>query len=259
MVTGEPIFPDAGVYEMLTKHLNEMPVAPSVRTPGLGLPPQAEALIRQMLAKSRDERPQTMEQCELLLESMDEFAPLLGLGSSSASMGSSTFDRTILMDPHSGSSFLGQAAASFAGGTVALEGMGGEVLAAHRRPATHPSAPSMHRSDSGSPSAYPNPYIDSTPTHSENTESSRSKQIKWMGASAGGIFLLALIGWFALRPSPFETSGPDSPVKSAGLGGTQQEPEPRAEVRPARDPAPPAREEKTDPPKPQKPALNPKK
>jgi hypothetical protein len=56
LVTGRPVFEAATVVEVLSKHLSEAPVPPSVRL-GRPLEPDFEALILACLSKDREQRP----------------------------------------------------------------------------------------------------------------------------------------------------------------------------------------------------------
>jgi serine/threonine protein kinase len=233
MVTGEPLFGSAGVYELLSKHLNEIPVAPSSRTPGLQIPPQAEILILRMLAKSREDRPQTMAECERLLASFDDQSALSFAGNDA----SSTFERTVLLDLQPGASFAGSSmagsSASLAGGTVAIEGMGGErlpyghgssssfptpgatvpfpqpratstqpsVMTANNRPATNPSGITANER----PRA-----------HSEYELSQKKSPAKWLALAGVSCALLGLVGWLSLRSGTSDGKS-EVPVKGAGV------------------------------------------
>ncbi len=59
MLTGELLFAAPSPVAILSKHLVERPEPPSVRKPGLDLPPGLEALVLQGLAKDPTQRPQS--------------------------------------------------------------------------------------------------------------------------------------------------------------------------------------------------------
>ena len=62
LVVGELPFTASSPVGILSKHLAEAPVRPTLRRPGLALPPLFERVILRALAKDADERPQTAEQ-----------------------------------------------------------------------------------------------------------------------------------------------------------------------------------------------------
>jgi serine/threonine protein kinase len=62
LVVGELPFTASSPVGILSKHLAEAPVRPTLRRPGLSLPPLLERAILRALAKDPDERPQTAEQ-----------------------------------------------------------------------------------------------------------------------------------------------------------------------------------------------------
>ena len=62
LVTGELPFTASSPVGILSKHLAEAPVRPTLRRPGLSLPPLFERAILRALAKDPDERPQTAEE-----------------------------------------------------------------------------------------------------------------------------------------------------------------------------------------------------
>ena len=62
LVVGELPFTASSPVGILSKHLAEAPVRPTLRRPGLSLPPLFERAILRALAKDADERPQTAEQ-----------------------------------------------------------------------------------------------------------------------------------------------------------------------------------------------------
>jgi serine/threonine protein kinase len=62
LVVGELPFTASSPVGILSKHLAEAPVRPTLRRPGLSLPPLFERAILRALAKDPDERPQTAEQ-----------------------------------------------------------------------------------------------------------------------------------------------------------------------------------------------------
>ena len=61
MVTGRLPFEGATVMAILSKHLIEVPEAPTVRRPDLGLPPALDGLVMGALAKDPAHRPPTMD------------------------------------------------------------------------------------------------------------------------------------------------------------------------------------------------------
>jgi serine/threonine-protein kinase len=60
LMTGNTPFVAENFMAMLTKHLMEDPVPPSVRRPDLGITPEMDALVLRALEKDRDSRYQTM-------------------------------------------------------------------------------------------------------------------------------------------------------------------------------------------------------
>ena len=62
LVVGELPFTASSPVGILSKHLAEAPVRPTLRRPGLSLPPLFERAILRALAKDPDERPQTAEE-----------------------------------------------------------------------------------------------------------------------------------------------------------------------------------------------------
>jgi serine/threonine protein kinase len=62
LVTGELPFTASSPVGILSKHLAESPMRPTMRRPGLSLPPLFERAILRALAKDPDERPQTAEE-----------------------------------------------------------------------------------------------------------------------------------------------------------------------------------------------------
>lgn len=60
LMTGQPPFIADSFMTMLTKHLMEDPVAPSVRRPDLGITPDMDALVLKALQKDREQRWQSM-------------------------------------------------------------------------------------------------------------------------------------------------------------------------------------------------------
>ncbi len=75
MVTGRLPFEGPTVMAVLSKHLTEVPPAPTVRRPDLALPPALDALVMGALAKEPSQRPASMEQ---LAELMANLAPHVG-------------------------------------------------------------------------------------------------------------------------------------------------------------------------------------
>ena len=61
MITGRMPFEADAVMQILSKHLLEPPVTPSVRRPDLGLPPAIDHLVLAAMAKDPRARPATME------------------------------------------------------------------------------------------------------------------------------------------------------------------------------------------------------
>ena len=66
LLTRRSPFVADNAMEMVAKHLMEAPVAPSTLTPGL--PPEVDALVLRMLAKTPDERPSLREITQVLRE-----------------------------------------------------------------------------------------------------------------------------------------------------------------------------------------------
>ena len=62
LVVGELPFTASSPVGILSKHLAEAPVRPTLRRPGLSLPPLFERAILRALSKDADERPQTADQ-----------------------------------------------------------------------------------------------------------------------------------------------------------------------------------------------------
>jgi serine/threonine-protein kinase len=60
LVTGKPPFEADSFMAMLTKHMMEDPVSPSVRRPDLAITPEMDALVLKALEKDRDNRYQSM-------------------------------------------------------------------------------------------------------------------------------------------------------------------------------------------------------
>jgi serine/threonine protein kinase len=60
LITGQTPFIAESFMTMLTKHLMEDPVPPSVRRPDLAIPPEMDALVLKALEKDRDRRWQSM-------------------------------------------------------------------------------------------------------------------------------------------------------------------------------------------------------
>jgi eukaryotic-like serine/threonine-protein kinase len=60
LITGQTPFVAESFMTMLTKHLNEDPVPPSVRRPDLVISPEMDALVLKALEKDRDQRWQSM-------------------------------------------------------------------------------------------------------------------------------------------------------------------------------------------------------
>ncbi len=61
MVTARLPFEAPTIMAMLSKHLMEMPPAPSQRRPDLGIPPAIDHLVMTAIAKDRNQRPPSME------------------------------------------------------------------------------------------------------------------------------------------------------------------------------------------------------
>ena len=62
LVTGELPFTASSPVGILSKHLAEPPLRPTLRAPGLAIPPPFERVILRALAKDADDRPQTAEE-----------------------------------------------------------------------------------------------------------------------------------------------------------------------------------------------------
>ena len=62
LLTGQTPFVADNFMAMLTKHLMEDPVPPSVRRPDLAISPEMDALVSKALEKDRDQRYQSMEE-----------------------------------------------------------------------------------------------------------------------------------------------------------------------------------------------------
>ena len=102
MVTGDLPFKAEKVHVIIYKHIHEMPKRLN-DYPGVGAPPALDRLVYRMMAKSRDERPQSMDEVRRALETIAKgehlqepgFAPL-----------TDDDDRTIRQEPmQSGESF----------------------------------------------------------------------------------------------------------------------------------------------------------
>ena len=85
MMTARLPFEGATVMALLSKHLTDIPVAPTVRRPELAIPEPISALIMRCLAKNPDDRPRTMDEIEQLLASMVAPSSMLGTSPSSLS------------------------------------------------------------------------------------------------------------------------------------------------------------------------------
>lgn len=78
MVTARLPFEGATVMALLSKHLTDTPVAPTVRRPELAIPQPISDLIMRCLAKSPADRPRTMDHVEELLSSIRPTSPMSG-------------------------------------------------------------------------------------------------------------------------------------------------------------------------------------
>jgi serine/threonine protein kinase len=67
LVTGELPFTASSPVGILSKHLAEMPLPPTIRRPGLSIPPGLEAVILHALAKEPGDRPASAEQLRAAL------------------------------------------------------------------------------------------------------------------------------------------------------------------------------------------------
>ena len=70
MATARLPFEGATVMALLSKHLTDVPVAPSLRRPELAIPPALSQLIMRCLAKAPDDRPRSMDEVEQALAAM---------------------------------------------------------------------------------------------------------------------------------------------------------------------------------------------
>jgi serine/threonine-protein kinase len=75
MVTGQIPFSATSPFAVVSLHLTEPPVPPSVRRPDLDIPPSLDNLILRALAKRREERPQTAAQFREELEAAIPLRP----------------------------------------------------------------------------------------------------------------------------------------------------------------------------------------
>jgi serine/threonine-protein kinase len=69
LLTGTTVFDASTGAAMVTAHIRDLPVAPSVRS-GLAIPPELEAVIMACLAKEPAERPQSAAQLARMLEAV---------------------------------------------------------------------------------------------------------------------------------------------------------------------------------------------
>jgi tetratricopeptide (TPR) repeat protein/tRNA A-37 threonylcarbamoyl transferase component Bud32 len=67
MLTGSCPFWDEDLMTTITKHVTDKPLPPRERAPELGIPPEVENVVLQMLAKNPAERPQSMAVVEAML------------------------------------------------------------------------------------------------------------------------------------------------------------------------------------------------
>jgi serine/threonine-protein kinase len=66
-LTGNPPFMGNSLFDVMNKHLNEKPSMMPFMRPGKGLSPELESLLLSMLAKDREQRPQTMAEVKACL------------------------------------------------------------------------------------------------------------------------------------------------------------------------------------------------
>jgi serine/threonine-protein kinase len=75
LVTGDPPFKAENFMAMLTKHLLEEPVKPSLRRADLRIAPEVDAIVLKALVKNRDNRFQSMDELIAAIEAVPFAAP----------------------------------------------------------------------------------------------------------------------------------------------------------------------------------------
>ena len=68
MLTGKPPFEGNNYFQLLWKHGNEDPMAPTARNPDVAIPPAVEAVVMRTLAKMPEDRFQSMEEVQEALK-----------------------------------------------------------------------------------------------------------------------------------------------------------------------------------------------
>jgi serine/threonine-protein kinase len=86
MLTGKVPFDGKNITRVMTQHLTEPVPRMRDRSPGLEVPPELEALVRQLLAKTPEERPQSATQVRELLDAMEQVFAQPNAASTSQSM-----------------------------------------------------------------------------------------------------------------------------------------------------------------------------
>tara|TARA_R110002096_G_scaffold408075_1_gene606927 strand:- start:18697 stop:20580 length:1884 start_codon:yes stop_codon:yes gene_type:complete len=150
MMTARLPFEGATVMALLSKHLTDTPVAPTVRRPELAIPEPISGLIMRCLAKNPDDRPRTMDEIEQLLVSMVGPSSMLGTSPSSLSSPSPASFRPAAIGPDSQS--MAEAPTGYASGHVPTGHVPmGHGATAHAGVARHGTAPVGPMSAGGFP------------------------------------------------------------------------------------------------------------
>jgi len=74
LLCGKDPFNGYGLFDMLSKHVNDMPEPLSVTNPNVSVPPELEKIVFKCLAKSPQDRYQTVAELQSLLETMNSGA-----------------------------------------------------------------------------------------------------------------------------------------------------------------------------------------
>lgn len=76
LLTGEPPFAGKTPMSIITKHLTETPEVPSLRSPGLGIPDQADRIVLKAMNKEPGDRYQSAEEMRrALADAVEELSP----------------------------------------------------------------------------------------------------------------------------------------------------------------------------------------
>jgi serine/threonine protein kinase len=108
MMTARLPFEGATVMALLSKHLTDIPIAPTARRPELAIPEPISQLIMRCLAKSPDDRPRTMDEIEQFLASIFPARSMAGQSPTPASFRSAAM--------HADSRALAEAPTGYASG-----------------------------------------------------------------------------------------------------------------------------------------------